>query len=117
MPSLPMNSRSKIEQSFDGQPPYDESELRKAGAAGRINFLHRVQEQLTRKRVFWSHFNKPASRKAKDARWFIHYKGACHIVKHIMHMICAKHNEQLNALAIQTRVPPPLDAQQRRPHE
>lgn len=83
-----MNSRSKIEQSFDGQPPYDASEFQKVGAAWRINFLHNMQEQLIkaalpRKRVFWFHFNKPAPRKAKDARWSVHYKNVCHIVKHI----------------------------------
>ena len=35
------------------------------------------------KRVFFFHYNKPASRSAKSPKMTLHYKGVCHIVDHI----------------------------------
>ena len=35
-------------------------------------------------RAFFLHFNKPASRKAEEARWSIHQAGVCHIVRHFV---------------------------------
>jgi hypothetical protein len=35
------------------------------------------------KRVFWFHYNKPASRSYGIPKMTIHYKGTCHIVDHI----------------------------------
>jgi len=32
-------------------------------------------------KAFFLHFNKPASRKASEARWSIHQAGVCHVVK------------------------------------
>lgn len=36
------------------------------------------------KRVFFFHYNKPASRSAKSPKMTLHYKGVCHIVDHII---------------------------------
>jgi hypothetical protein len=36
------------------------------------------------RRAFFFHYHKPASLKAGETRWSLHYKGACHIVKHII---------------------------------
>jgi hypothetical protein len=35
------------------------------------------------KRVFFFHYNKPASRSANAPKMTVHYKGVCHIVDHI----------------------------------
>lgn len=34
-------------------------------------------------RAFFFHFNKPASRKVKEARWSVHQSGVCHIVRDV----------------------------------
>lgn len=36
------------------------------------------------KRVFFFHYNKPASRSANAPKMTVHYKGACHLVDHII---------------------------------
>lgn len=36
---------------------------------------------MVKPKAFFLHFNKPASRKASEARWSIHQSGVCHIVK------------------------------------
>mgnify|MGYP003643430304 CR=1 FL=1 len=36
-----------------------------------------------KKRVFWFHYNKPASQKAGKPQITVHYKGTCHIVDNI----------------------------------
>lgn len=36
------------------------------------------------KRVFFFHYNKPASRSANTPKMTVHYKGVCHIVDHII---------------------------------
>lgn len=38
----------------------------------------------TKTRVFFFHYNKPASRTANAPKMTVHYKGACHIVDHII---------------------------------
>ena len=35
-------------------------------------------------RVFFFHYNKPASRSANVPKMTVHYKGVCHIVDHIL---------------------------------
>ncbi len=41
--------------------------------------------KLTKKpRVFWYHYNKPASRKANKPQITIHYGGACYIVDNVV---------------------------------
>jgi hypothetical protein len=38
---------------------------------------------MTRQRVFWFHYNKPASRKARKPQLTLHWHGACHIIDNI----------------------------------
>lgn len=37
-----------------------------------------------KKRVFFFHYNKPASRSANSPKMTVHYRGACHIVDNII---------------------------------
>lgn len=38
-----------------------------------------------RKRAFWFHYNKPASRSQGKPQITIHYKGVCHIVDNLVY--------------------------------
>jgi len=48
------------------------------------------------KRVFFFHYNKPASRSANSPKMTVHYKGVCHIVDHIICDVCVHthHNKK-----------------------
>lgn len=39
---------------------------------------------MKKTRVFWFHYNKPASAQAKEPRITVHYDNKCYIVKNIM---------------------------------
>jgi hypothetical protein len=39
---------------------------------------------VTRPRVFWYHFSKPASRAAGRAMWSLHHAGECHVVERVV---------------------------------
>jgi hypothetical protein len=39
---------------------------------------------MSNSRVFWFHYNKPASNSAKKPQITVHYKGACHVVDNVV---------------------------------
>ena len=41
-------------------------------------------KKCMKKSVFFFHYNKPASRSANAPKMTVHYKGACHVVDHIV---------------------------------
>ena len=38
---------------------------------------------MTSPRVFWFHFNKPATAAAGIPMWSVHFAGECHVVAHV----------------------------------
>lgn len=42
-----------------------------------------MKNTINKDRVFWFHYNKPASVKAGKPKVTVHYKGICHIVDNI----------------------------------
>jgi hypothetical protein len=48
------------------------------------------------KKVFWFHYNKPASKMANNPKMTVHHNGICHIVDHIICDVSTytKHNKR-----------------------
>jgi hypothetical protein len=44
--------------------------------------------------AFWFHYNKPASKKAGHPLLTVHWRGACHIVRHIKCCVPVKTRER-----------------------